>query len=217
MDKWYKKPLVIILFIIFLFPIGLFLMWRYTNWHRRLKIIVSVLAIFLSGYALGSVNTASTPTAVSEQVASIEVDNKAEQEEKEEAKEKEEKEAELKAEQEAHAEQKAKEEADRQAAEAKTKADQEAAAAAEQQRAQEQAAAVQAAAEQQRAQEQAAAAQQQQQQSSQNEAFVYFTPNGKSYHSRTTCPTLNHSSEILSGTLQEAINTGHADVCDVCW
>lgn len=45
---------------------------------------------------------------------------------------------------------------------------------------------------------------------------VYYTPNGKSYHLTSQCRTLSRSKTILSGTLEEAISSGHADPCDVC-
>lgn len=43
--------------------------------------------------------------------------------------------------------------------------------------------------------------------------IVYWTPNGKSYHSRKNCPTLSRSKTILEGTLEES---GKADPCDKC-
>lgn len=45
---------------------------------------------------------------------------------------------------------------------------------------------------------------------------VYYTPNGKSYHFSKGCSTLSRSKTILEGTLDEAINSGHADPCDRC-
>lgn len=45
---------------------------------------------------------------------------------------------------------------------------------------------------------------------------VYWTPNGKSYHSTQNCTTLKRSKTILSGTVSEAIASGHADPCNVC-
>lgn len=45
---------------------------------------------------------------------------------------------------------------------------------------------------------------------------VYFTSKGKSYHYSANCKTLSRSKTILSATLNEAINSGHADPCDVC-
>lgn len=45
---------------------------------------------------------------------------------------------------------------------------------------------------------------------------VYWTPNGKSYHSTPHCTTLKRSKTILSGTVSEAIASGHGDPCNVC-
>lgn len=52
--------------------------------------------------------------------------------------------------------------------------------------------------------------------SSTNLGTVYFTPSGKSYHSTQSCKTLSRSKTILSGSVQDAINSGHGDPCDVC-
>lgn len=48
------------------------------------------------------------------------------------------------------------------------------------------------------------------------ETTVYWTPNGKAYHSTEGCRTLSRSKTILSGTVSEAIASGHGDPCDVC-
>lgn len=45
--KWYQKTWVIILFLIFFFPVGLFLMWRYSNWNKVVKGIVTGLFCIL--------------------------------------------------------------------------------------------------------------------------------------------------------------------------
>lgn len=42
---------------------------------------------------------------------------------------------------------------------------------------------------------------------------VYWTPNGKSYHTTKDCSTLSRSKTILSGTLAES---GKSDPCDQC-
>lgn len=44
-------------------------------------------------------------------------------------------------------------------------------------------------------------------------SLVYWTPNGKSYHTTKSCSTLSRSKTILEGTLQES---GKSDPCDVC-
>ena len=42
---------------------------------------------------------------------------------------------------------------------------------------------------------------------------VYWTPNGKSYHTTKNCPTLSRSKTILEGTISES---GKYDPCDRC-
>jgi hypothetical protein len=44
----------------------------------------------------------------------------------------------------------------------------------------------------------------------------YWTPSGKSYHFSSNCTTLKRSSNILSGTLKEAISEGKKDPCNLC-
>lgn len=44
-------------------------------------------------------------------------------------------------------------------------------------------------------------------------ATVYWTPNGKSYHTTKNCSTLSRSKTILDGTIQES---GKNDPCDRC-
>lgn len=44
--KWYQKTGWIIAWLILFFPIGLFLMWKYANWKKPVKGIVSVLFAF---------------------------------------------------------------------------------------------------------------------------------------------------------------------------
>lgn len=46
-----------------------------------------------------------------------------------------------------------------------------------------------------------------------NSEIVYWTPNGKSYHTTENCPTLSRSKTILSGTIDES---GKNDPCDKC-
>lgn len=42
--KWYEQQTAIILLLIFFFPVGLYLMWKYTDWNKGLKTGISVLA-----------------------------------------------------------------------------------------------------------------------------------------------------------------------------
>lgn len=50
-----------------------------------------------------------------------------------------------------------------------------------------------------------------------NENLVYFTEKGKSYHKSNKCSTLSRSKNILSDTLDNAINKGKTDPCDKCY
>lgn len=52
------------------------------------------------------------------------------------------------------------------------------------------------------------------QQSGQNDEIVYYTPKGKSYHSRRDCSALIRSKTILSGTIKES---NKLDPCDRCY
>ncbi|MEE0963680.1 MAG: DUF4236 domain-containing protein [Ruminococcus bromii] len=46
-QKWYQKTGYIILLLVLFFPVGIFLMWKYTNWNKKVKIAISViLALF---------------------------------------------------------------------------------------------------------------------------------------------------------------------------
>ncbi len=46
-QKWYQKTPIIILLLIFFFPVGLFLMWKYSKWNKVVKIVVTVcFAVF---------------------------------------------------------------------------------------------------------------------------------------------------------------------------
>lgn len=47
-------------------------------------------------------------------------------------------------------------------------------------------------------------------------SVVYWTPNGKSYHSSRDCSTLKRSKTINEGSLNDAISLGKSDPCNVC-
>lgn len=51
------------------------------------------------------------------------------------------------------------------------------------------------------------------QSSTNSSEIVYWTPNGKSYHTTKNCPTLSRSKTILEGTISES---GKYDPCDRC-
>lgn len=45
--KWYQKSWGIILMLILFFPVGIFLMWKYSDWNKIIKIIITaILAMF---------------------------------------------------------------------------------------------------------------------------------------------------------------------------
>ena len=52
--KFYEKTWFIILMLLVFFPVGLFLMWRYSEWNKVVKIIISVIcALALIMYMFG--------------------------------------------------------------------------------------------------------------------------------------------------------------------
>ncbi|MBA8777712.1 Ltp family lipoprotein, partial [Staphylococcus schleiferi subsp. coagulans] len=46
--KWYKSTWFTILTLIFIFPLGLFLMWKYMDWKRWVKILITVLIAIIA-------------------------------------------------------------------------------------------------------------------------------------------------------------------------
>jgi len=66
--KWFQKTGWIILLLIFFFPVGLFLMWKYVNWNSKIKWGITalfVLIIFVSNVTNPQIPNAtkSIPTA----------------------------------------------------------------------------------------------------------------------------------------------------------
>lgn len=75
--KWYQKTGWIIALLILFFPIGLFLMWKYANWNKIIKIIITVLfALSLIG------NMASPSTPQSEDLGKAQTESSTEATEK---------------------------------------------------------------------------------------------------------------------------------------
>lgn len=60
--KWYEKNLAIILFLICFFPVGLFLMWKYSNWNKAAKIVISIFFGIVLLANVGSNKTNQTTT-----------------------------------------------------------------------------------------------------------------------------------------------------------
>lgn len=63
--KWYEKTPAIILLLILFFPVGLYLMWKYTNWSKGAKIVVSILVGIIVIAALANPSTPQTDNAAS--------------------------------------------------------------------------------------------------------------------------------------------------------
>jgi len=41
--KWYQKPVTVVLFLIFFFPVGLYLMWKHELWSKTARWIISAV------------------------------------------------------------------------------------------------------------------------------------------------------------------------------
>lgn len=52
-EEWYKKSIAIVLFLIFCFPIGIPLMWKYSKWDKWVKGVVSIFSIVIFTASLG--------------------------------------------------------------------------------------------------------------------------------------------------------------------
>jgi hypothetical protein len=48
MQKWYQKTSGIVALLILFFPVGIYLMWKHTNWSKNVKIVVTVLAALMT-------------------------------------------------------------------------------------------------------------------------------------------------------------------------
>ena len=45
--KWHQKPISIILLLIFFFPVGLYFMWKNEMWNKKIRWIITGIAILL--------------------------------------------------------------------------------------------------------------------------------------------------------------------------
>jgi hypothetical protein len=62
--KWYQKSWAAVLLLIFFFPVGLFLMWKYQPWKKGVKIAVTALfAVMVIGSAANQNNTPTAPVS----------------------------------------------------------------------------------------------------------------------------------------------------------
>ena len=69
-QKWYEKNVAIILFLIFFFPVGLLLMWKYSSWNKAVKIVISLfigLAVIVNFSSKDKTVKANKDTTVQEQ------------------------------------------------------------------------------------------------------------------------------------------------------
>ena len=60
--KFYEKDLFIILMLFLCPPIGLFLMWKYSKWHKTEKIIISVFFAVMVIFSNGSKESKNVET-----------------------------------------------------------------------------------------------------------------------------------------------------------
>lgn len=59
--KWYTGTAAVVLFLIFFWPVGLFLMWRYKkNWNKIVKIVLTLLIVAIAFRSCSSVLNRST-------------------------------------------------------------------------------------------------------------------------------------------------------------
>lgn len=61
-QKWYQKTGYIILLLVLFFPVGLFLMWKYTNWNKYVKIAISALFALFFIIGIASPSDSDEPT-----------------------------------------------------------------------------------------------------------------------------------------------------------
>lgn len=84
--KWYQKTWVVILFLVFFFPVGLFLMWKYSNWNKVVKGAVTGLfcILIITNVAGGNKIIENNPTNSIEVNKEIQAENSGNKENKEE-------------------------------------------------------------------------------------------------------------------------------------
>lgn len=77
--KWYQKPTAVILFLIFFFPVGLYLMWKNEMWSKTARWIVTgvfALAVIANANGNKSSNSSNNDSSPAND-ASLEVSKKA--------------------------------------------------------------------------------------------------------------------------------------------
>lgn len=85
-QKFYKKTWFVILMLIFVFPLGLFLMWKFTSWKKPVKIVVTILiALFLIFGIIGNSNKPQTDTKNTAKTEKTQDKNNSDKSEKQES------------------------------------------------------------------------------------------------------------------------------------
>lgn len=72
--KLYEKTWFVVVMLIFLWPVGLFLMWKYTDWNKVVKIVITVicaLSLITAFTNNKGDNTSSGDSAVEESVGEV--------------------------------------------------------------------------------------------------------------------------------------------------
>jgi len=59
--QWFQKKGGVIVLLIFFFPAGLYLMWKYSNyWPKKTKILITVAVLIFAGIGLNNPSESST-------------------------------------------------------------------------------------------------------------------------------------------------------------
>lgn len=219
--SWYQKTWAIVLFLFLFFPVGLFLMWKYSKFKTVPKAIITALVAFIFiGSVLESPNNSTNNITTANKQQETTIQNTNSKSDSEELKEKEEKEKQEKI----VAEQKAAEEKARVEAKQKEVQEAEAAKIAAEKKAKEEAenARIQAEKEEQQrqAQQQVVAQAKQKaektiQNNPENGEMVWLSATGKKYHRINNCGNMNPN-KARQVTKDQAIQGGY-DPCKKCW
>ena len=66
--KWHQKPTAVVLFLIFFFPVGLYLMWKNSMWNKTTRVLISIFFGLFVVKNIGESNTNSSIQQNSEKV-----------------------------------------------------------------------------------------------------------------------------------------------------
>lgn len=66
--KWYQKPITVVLFLIFFFPVGIYLMWKHNLWNKTSRVLVSVFFGLFVIANMGKNNTDESTRQVSKKI-----------------------------------------------------------------------------------------------------------------------------------------------------